>query len=78
MFPRNSGIETDNSPDISLNDGDVLFVPNRLKIQPVYVTGYVRTPGAQSVEGPVTIQKAIALAGGLDNIADRKTYHIPS
>lgn len=67
---------TENSPDISLNDGDVLFVPNRFKIQPVYVTGYVRTPGAQSVEGPVSIQKAIAIAGGLEDSADRKTYHI--
>ncbi|RKU30683.1 hypothetical protein C6497_03105 [Candidatus Poribacteria bacterium] len=67
---------TENRPDISLNDGDVLFVPNRFKIQPVYVTGYVRTPGAQSVEGPVSIQKAIALAGGLEDSADRKTYHI--
>lgn len=67
---------TDNSLDISLNDGDVLFVSNRFKIEPVYVTGYVRTPGAQSVEGPVTIQKAIAIAGGLDDAADRKTFHI--
>ena len=65
-----------NSPNISLNDGDVLFVPNRFKIEPVYVTGYVRTPGAQAVEGPVTLQKAIALAGGLDDTADRKTFHI--
>lgn len=67
---------TDNSQDITINDGDVLFVPNRFKIEPVYVTGYVRTPGAQSVEGPVSIQKAIALAGGLDDTADRKTFHI--
>ncbi len=67
---------TDNLPDISLNDGDVLFVPNRFRLEPVYVTGYVRTPGAQSVEGPVSIQKAIALAGGLDDTADRKIFHI--
>ncbi len=67
---------TDNLPEISINDGDVLFVPNRFKLEPVYVTGYVRTPGAQSVEGPVIIQKAIALAGGLENTANRKTFHI--
>ncbi|MCG9128729.1 SLBB domain-containing protein [Candidatus Poribacteria bacterium] len=68
--------KTDSSPDISLNDGDVLFVPNRFKIEPIYVTGYVRTPGAQSIEGPVSVQKAIAIAGGLDDAADRKTFHI--
>lgn len=66
----------DKFPNISLNDGDVLFVPNRFKLEPVYVTGYVRNPGTHSVDGPVNIQKAIALAGGLESIADTKTFHI--
>ena len=59
-----------------LTDGYVLFVPNAFKVEPIYVTGYVRTPGAQRVRGPMTIQKVIALAGGLEEAADRKKFHI--
>lgn len=62
--------------EISLADGDVLFVPNAFKVEPIYVTGYVRTPGAQRVRGPLTLQKAIALAGGLEETANRKKFHI--
>ena len=65
-----------NGTEISLSDGDVLFVPNAFKIEPIYVTGYVRTPGAQRVRGPLTLQKAIALAGGLDKEANREKFHI--
>ena len=32
---------------MSLSNGDVLFVPNVFKVEPIYVTGYVRAPGAQ-------------------------------
>lgn len=66
----------DNLMDISLSDGAVLFVPNAFKTEPIYVTGYVQSPGAQRVRGPLTLQKAIALAGGLDDVADRKKFHI--
>ncbi len=66
----------ENGTEISLSDGDVLFVPNAFKIEPIYVTGYVRTPGAQRVRGPLTLQKTIALAGGLEESANRKKFHI--
>lgn len=65
-----------NGTEISLSDGDVLFVPNAFKVEPIYVTGYVRTPGAQRVRGPLTLQKAIALAGGFEKEANRKKFHI--
>lgn len=65
-----------NGIEIYLSDGDVLFVPNAFKVEPIYVTGYVRTPGAQRVRGPLTLQKAIALVGGLEDTANRKKFHI--
>ncbi len=67
-----------NDKEIStpLTDGEVLFVPNAIKIEPIYVTGYVREPGAQNVRGPLTINKAIALAGGFEDEADSKKLSI--
>ncbi|MCY4402954.1 MAG: SLBB domain-containing protein [Candidatus Poribacteria bacterium] len=65
-----------NRETISLTDGEVLFVPNAFKVEPIYVTGYVRTPGAHRVRGPLTLQKAIALAGGFENEANRDKVHI--
>lgn len=56
----------------SLSDGDVLFVPNVFKVEPIYVTGYVRAPGAQRVRGPLTIARALALAGGFEVSANRE------
>ncbi len=65
-----------NGTEISLSDGDVLFVPNAFKVEPIYVNGYVRTPGEHRVRGPVTLQKAIAKAGGFEKEANRKKFHI--
>lgn len=65
-----------NGTEIFLSDGDVLFVPNAFKVEPIYVTGYVRTPGAHRVRGPLTIQKAIAVAGGFEDAANREKFHI--
>ncbi len=62
--------------EISLTDGEVLFVPNALKVEPIYITGYVHEPGAQRVRGPLTIQKAIALAGGFEDAANIKQMFI--
>lgn len=55
----------------TLSNGDVLFAPNVFKVEPIYVTGYVRTPGAQRVRGPLTIAQAVALGGGFDASANR-------
>ena len=59
-------------PSPSLSDGDVLFVPNVFKVEPIYVTGYVRTPGAQRVRGPLNLSQAVALAGGFEASANRE------
>ncbi len=56
----------------SLSNGDVLFVPNVFKVEPTYVTGYVRTPGAQRVRGPLTLSQAVALSGGFEASANRE------
>ncbi|RKU38009.1 hypothetical protein C6496_07570 [Candidatus Poribacteria bacterium] len=61
-----------NSPSPSLSDGDVLYVPNVFKVEPIYVTGYVRNPGAQRVRGPLNLSQAVALAGGFEVSANRE------
>ena len=61
-----------NSPSSSLSDGDVLYVPNVFKVEPIYVTGYVRNPGAQRVRGPLNLSQAVALAGGFEVSANRE------
>ena len=66
----------DGSPPPSLSDGDVLFVPNAFKVDPIYVIGYVREPGAQRVRGPLTIARALALSGGFDASANREELRI--
>ena len=59
-------------PVPSLSDGDVLFVPNVFKTEPIYVTGYVRNPGPQRVRGPLNLSQAVALGGGFDASANRE------
>ena len=49
--------------DIVLQDGDLINVP---KAQTFIVTGYVRNSGSLVWEPGVTVQQAIALAGGLN------------
>ena len=63
-------------PSPSLSDGDVLFVPNVFKAEPIYVTGYVRNPGAQRVRGPLNLRQAVALAGGFETSANREEVRI--
>ena len=64
------------APSLSLSDGEVLFVPNVFKVEPIYVIGYVREPGAQRVRGPLTIARAIAISGGFDASANREKIRI--
>lgn len=59
-----------------LSDGDVLFVPNAFKVEPIYVIGYVRNPGAHRVRRPLTLSQAVAIAGGFEEAADRKNVTI--
>lgn len=66
----------DNGVLPTLSNGDVLFVPNAFKVEPIYVIGYVREPGAQRVRGPLTLARAVAISGGFDVSADRETVII--
>jgi polysaccharide export outer membrane protein len=50
------------SSNLVLQDGDTVIVPAAPR---VFVTGYVRTPGAVVLRGRLTVQQVIALAGGL-------------
>ena len=50
----------------------MLFVPNVFKVEPIYVTGYVRAPGAQRVRGPLNLSQAVALSGGFETSANRE------
>jgi polysaccharide export outer membrane protein len=56
--------------DVALLDGDILNIP---KAQTFYVTGQVRNPGILVLDPGMTVQQAIALAGGLtDRGSDRR------
>lgn len=50
------------SSNISLQDGDTVFVPRAEKF---YISGHVRSPGAYAYIKGMTIQQAIAVAGGV-------------
>ncbi len=56
--------------DIQLQDGDIINVP---KAQTLYLSGAVRNQGAIIYEPGMTVQQAIAVAGGLtDRGSDRR------
>jgi len=56
--------------DLALLDGDIVNVP---KAQTFYVQGQVRNPGIQVLDPGMSVQQAIALAGGLtDRGSDRR------
>ena len=48
--------------NIVLQDGDTLFIPEAERF---FVTGFVRTPGVYVLKQNMTVQQAIAQAGGL-------------
>jgi len=49
--------------DVVLADGDIINVP---KAQTFYITGQVRNPGHYVLEPGMTVEQAIAVAGGLN------------
>jgi polysaccharide biosynthesis/export protein len=57
----------------ALQDGDTILV---LKAEPVYVTGYVNNEGAYPVRRGMTVQQAVALAGGISVQGSRKRIEI--
>jgi polysaccharide biosynthesis/export protein len=48
--------------NLVLQDGDTIFVPI---VERFFITGHVRTPGQYQLERGMTVQQAIAVAGGL-------------
>lgn len=48
--------------NLILQDGDTIFIP---VVERFYITGHVRTPGTYVLEKGMTVQQAIAVAGGL-------------
>jgi polysaccharide export outer membrane protein len=58
---------------ILLADGDTVNVP---KAQTFIINGYVRTPGTYVLEGEVTLQRALALAGGVTDRGSRSRTRI--
>jgi polysaccharide export outer membrane protein len=50
------------SMNVSLQDGDTIFVPPAERF---YVSGHVRNPGSYVLTRGMTIQQAIAVAGGI-------------
>jgi polysaccharide biosynthesis/export protein len=55
-------LQTGKASDVSLQDGDVIFVP---KAQTFFIQGFVRNGGSYVLEPGTTVEQAIALAGGL-------------
>jgi polysaccharide biosynthesis/export protein len=55
-------LQTGRATDVPLQDGDVIFVP---KAQTFYIQGFVRNGGTFVLEPGLTVEQAIALAGGL-------------
>ena len=48
--------------DVTLRDGDIINVPTA---QRFYMSGYVRNPGFYILDPGMTVEQAVALAGGL-------------
>ena len=58
-----SGQGVEDLPDLSLNDGAVLNVP---EAGVVYVEGAVKEPGVYDIKGQTSVLKAISMAGGTE------------
>lgn len=61
--------------DLPLQAGDVLMVPTRSDAI-VYVVGQVGTPGPQPLTKSPTVSAAVALAGGLTELADGRGSYV--
>ncbi len=56
-------LQTGRIPDVALADGDVINVPPAERF---YIQGYVRNPGYYVLNSGMTVEQAVALAGGLN------------
>lgn len=60
----------DKSRDISLRDGDVIYIPEAGPL--VALTGNVKKPGIFELKGSSSVADILAFAGGVDSSADQK------
>lgn len=65
--------EGDPALNITLMDGDNIYIP---KAGYYYVTGQVKRPNSYVFEKDLTVMKAIAMAGGFTDIADKDSIKI--
>jgi polysaccharide biosynthesis/export protein len=56
-----------------LRDGDTVIVP---KAQTLYIMGYVRNPGPYPVHRGMTVEQALALAGGVTDMGNKNNIRI--
>jgi len=63
----------DAKANMVLQSGDTVFVP---QAGVVFVEGYVNQPGAYPMNGTVNVLKAVALAGGVQDVADQKAVQV--
>lgn len=54
----------DISLNISLNDGDIVFIPAR-EVREVIILGGVQKPGSYPIDGPQKLLSILAMAGGI-------------
>ncbi len=67
---KETGIETGAAaPETAVQPDDIIVVEGQ--IHKIYVSGEVRTPGGYSYKEGLNVQKALALAGGLTEKAER-------
>lgn len=59
--------------NVTLQDGDTVLVP---KAVPALVTGYVKNPGPYEVGRGVTVERLIAMAGGLSELGSKNRVKI--
>jgi polysaccharide export outer membrane protein len=59
--------------DVVLQDGDIINVPSA---QHFYITGMVRNPGTFVLDPGITVQQAVALAGGLNERGSNRRIKI--
>lgn len=63
-------VKGDKSRDISLRDGDVIYIPEAGPL--VALTGNVKKPGIFELKGATSVADVLAFAGGVDSSADQK------
>jgi polysaccharide export outer membrane protein len=59
-----------------VDEPSVTVVVRTINSRKVYITGQVATPGGYPLTGPLTVLQLIALAGGLNEFADKKNIVI--